>query len=62
VSKILEVGGNVDKAEKAISKVVKGMAHKDKGVFGPTVKSFISCTKSAKIQDPDVSFFYTKML
>ncbi len=56
ISKILEVSGNVDKASKAISSVVRELAEKEVGFFGPTLKSFISCTIAAKAQDPYVSF------
>ncbi|CAL8110516.1 unnamed protein product [Orchesella dallaii] len=53
ISKILEVSGNVDKASKSITSAVRKMASTDDGVFGPTLKSFISCTISAKTQDPN---------
>lgn len=49
---MLEVGRNVDKAGKSVKKVVKQLATTDDGVFGPTIKSFISCTIAAKVQDP----------
>lgn len=52
---MLEVGGHVDKAGKCVAAVVRELATKDDGVFGPTLKSFISCTISAKVQDPYVS-------
>lgn len=44
----------MDKAGRAITGAVRKMASKDDGVFGPTLKSFISCTISAKSQDPNV--------
>jgi hypothetical protein len=47
----------MDKAGKAVGSVVRDLANKDNGVFGPTLKSFISCTIAAKIQDPYVSRF-----
>ncbi|XP_035706244.1 protein sprint isoform X2 [Folsomia candida] len=52
VTRMLEVGRNVDKAGKSVKKVVKQLATTDDGVFGPTIKSFISCTIAAKVQDP----------
>ncbi len=51
---MLEVGGNVDKAGKSVAAVVRNLATKEDGVFGPTLKSFISCTIAARIQDPYV--------
>lgn len=60
VDRIQEVEGNVASAGKSVAAVVRRLATKDDGVFGPTLKSFISCTISAKVTDPYVSLLIQK--